>query len=112
MRLAAAVVTAGTLVLVAAGLRPAASDATAAGPTTVLIVRHADRDGDKDALTAAGVARAQELVHVASKASVAAIYCTKTERSRKTAEPLAAALKLTPVESEPADVDGMVKRLF
>ena len=39
-----------------------------AAPTTLLIVRHADRQGEQDALTAAGVARARELVHVAGPA--------------------------------------------
>ena len=78
----------------------------------MILVRHADRDGQKDALTAAGDARARELAHVASKAGVSAIYCTKTVRTRKTAEPLAAALSLTPVELEPADVAGLVKAIL
>jgi broad specificity phosphatase PhoE len=84
----------------------------AASPTTVLLVRHADRDGDKDALAPAGVARALELVHVASKAGVSAISCTKTDRTRKTAAPLATALKISPVELEPKDVDGVAKRIL
>ena len=83
-----------------------------ASPTTVLVVRHADRDGQNDALTPTGEARAKELVHVAGKAGVSAIYCTKTARSRKTAEPLATASKLTPVELEPKDVDGLVKKIL
>jgi broad specificity phosphatase PhoE len=81
-------------------------------PTTVILVRHADRDGQKDALTAAGDARARELAHVAAKSAVSAIYCTKTVRTRKTAEPLAAALSLTPVELEPADVGGLLKAIL
>jgi len=82
-----------------------------AAPTTVLVVRHADRDGQNDALTAAGEARAKELVHVAGRAGVSAVYCTKTARTRKTAEPLATASKLTPVELDPKDVDGLVKKI-
>ena len=74
-----------------------------ASPTTVIVVRHADRDGQNDALTPGGSARAHELVHVASKAGVSAIYCTKTVRTRKTAEPLAAKLGLTvPATDDPA----------
>ena len=83
-----------------------------ASPTTVLVVRHADRDGDKDALTPAGAARAQQLAHVASKAGVSAIYCTKTARTRKTADPLATTLKLAPVELEPKDTAGLVKQIL
>lgn len=82
------------------------------GATTLLIVRHADRPGDQDDLTPAGIARAKELVHAASQAGVTAIYCTKTARSRKTAEPLAAALKLTPIELDPKDPEGVVKHVL
>jgi broad specificity phosphatase PhoE len=92
-------------------LAPAPRSGPAASPTTVLVVRHADRDGQNDALTAAGEARAKELVHVAGKAGVSAIYCTKTVRSRKTAEPLATASQLTPVELDPKDVDGLAKKI-
>jgi broad specificity phosphatase PhoE len=81
-------------------------------PTTLLIVRHADRDGDKDALTEAGAVRARELARAASKAGVAAIFCTKTERTRKTAAPVAASLGLAPVELDPQDVAGLVKQVF
>jgi broad specificity phosphatase PhoE len=103
------------LLAAAAFLSPSLPEAAPAGrgsPTTVLIVRHADRDGDKDALTSAGVARAQELGHVAAKAGVSAIFCTKTARTRKTAEPLATALKLAPVELEPKDTAGLVKQIL
>ena len=79
-------------------------------PTTLLIVRHADRDGDKDALTEAGMARARELVRVAAKAGVSAVYCTKTVRTRKTAEPSATSLGVEPVAFEPQDVAGPVKK--
>jgi broad specificity phosphatase PhoE len=57
--------------------------------TVVLAVRHADRDGSNDALTAAGVERAKELAEVASKAGVSAVYATATVRARETARPLA-----------------------
>src|SRR6476620_11316085 len=68
------------------------------GPTTtLLIVRHADRAAGQDALNAAGTARAQELVHVAEKSGVEAIYRSDTDRARDTAVPLSTALNLTPV---------------
>jgi broad specificity phosphatase PhoE len=89
-----------------------AESARAAAPTTLLVVRHADRDGQNDALTAAGRARAQELVHLTAKSGLAAVYCTKTARSRKTAEPVASALGLTPVELDPDDTAGVVSRVL
>ncbi len=67
------------------------------GPeTTLLIARHADRVSNQDALSPAGLARAQELIHVVEKAGVTAIYHSDTERARQTAAPLATALGLTP----------------
>ena len=65
--------------------------------TVALVVRHADRDGANDALTAAGMARAAELAEVASRAGVTAVYSTDFVRTRSTAEPLATRLDL-PVE--------------
>jgi hypothetical protein len=60
-------------------LMSAASAATATEPcdapaTTILVVRHADRAGQADSLSAAGVARADDLARVALTASVRAIY--------------------------------------
>jgi broad specificity phosphatase PhoE len=83
------------------------------GPeTTLLVVRHADRDGNADALNAAGVARAQELVHAAEKAGLAAIYRSDTIRARDTAEPLASALGLTPIEYVAGDTGPLVDEIF
>src|SRR6266404_6369351 len=68
------------------------------GPaTTMLIVRHADRAQNQDALDPAGLARAQELVHLGEKAGIVAIYSSDTDRARQTAAPLATALGITPV---------------
>lgn len=83
------------------------------GPeTTLLVVRHADRAGTTDALNAAGVARAQELVHVGEKAGITAIYRSNTIRARDTAAPLAAALGLTPVEYVAADTGPLVDAIL
>lgn len=57
--------------------------------TTFVIARHADRVANQDALTPAGLARAQELIHVGEKAGIVAIYRSDTERARQTAAPLA-----------------------
>jgi broad specificity phosphatase PhoE len=79
----------------AAPLRQPAS----APPTVVLLVRHAEKAEQPAAnppLTDAGAARAQALVGVARDAGVTAIITTQYERTRKTAEPTAVALRVTP----------------
>jgi phosphohistidine phosphatase SixA len=103
--------------------------ATAAGAvsaeTTVVLVRHAEKqDGDDPHLTAEGVARAKALVEVAS--GVTAVYATETCRTAQTVQWLAAELGLTiqvqdfgepglamdrceliaPVRALPPEVDG------
>ena len=82
------------------------------GPdTTLIVLRHADRPTNlQDELTPEGVARARELVHVARKAGVTAVYRTETNRSRDTAAPLANALGLTPVIY--TDVSGVVSQIL
>lgn len=83
------------------------------GPqTTMLLVRHADRAGTSDALNAAGVVRAEELVHVGEKAGLAAIYRSNTIRARDTALPLATALGLTPIEYVANDTGPLVDTIF
>lgn len=77
-------------------------------PTTLVLVRHADRDQNRDALTTAGAARAAGLAHVAAKLAPAAIYHSDTQRTRDTAAPLAQALGLSPIERAAGDVDGLV----
>jgi broad specificity phosphatase PhoE len=63
--------------------------------TVVLLVRHADRDGNNDALKVPeGTDRAQKLADVVAKAGVTAIYSTSWNRTRATAEPSAEALDL------------------
>ncbi|HUE69683.1 MAG TPA: phosphoglycerate mutase family protein [Pirellulaceae bacterium] len=82
------------------------------GPaTTVLLVRHADRDPGQDVLNPAGVDRAQELVHVLERAGISTIYHSDAARTRLTAEPLAAALGLTPVEIPAADRAALVSAI-
>lgn len=76
-------------------------------PTTVIVVRHAEsvQGGDDPALTEAGVARADALVTVAENAGVQRVYVTQYRRSRDTAAPLVAKLKLEAVAYE-AKVDA------
>ncbi|WP_303311402.1 histidine phosphatase family protein [Hymenobacter sp. BT730] len=71
-----------------------------APPTTVYIVRHAEKDltpGLADpALTTQGEQRALALRDTLLNRNIAAIFTTNTNRTRSTAAPLAAARNLTP----------------
>jgi broad specificity phosphatase PhoE len=71
----------------------------AAPPTVVLLVRHAEKatqPAQDPPLTEAGAERARALVAVAGDAGVTAIITTQFERTRRTAEPTAIALHVTP----------------
>ena len=61
-------------------------------PTTVFLVRHAERaDSPREdpPLLEAGVARSQQLARILANAGVKAIYTSQYLRTRQTAEPLA-----------------------
>jgi len=68
--------------------------------TTVILVRHAEKqsEGDDPSLTAAGRERAHALVHVLGEMDIAAVYSTPYARTRETAQPLAAALGMEVTE--------------
>lgn len=73
--------------------------ALTAPPTVVILVRHAEKGTQPPQdppLTEEGQARARALVGVARQAGVTAIITTQFERTRKTAEPAALELKITP----------------
>ena len=71
--------------------------------TTVILIRHAERlatPGNNDPhLSAAGKSRARLLLHVLGQAKVSAIYTSEFIRTKETAQPLAAALGLSPIEA-------------
>ena len=66
--------------------------------TSIIFVRHADRDGSNDSLTTTGNIRAEHLVQVAEKAGAIAIYHSTANRTRLTVEPLASALGISMIE--------------
>lgn len=71
--------------------------------TTVILVRHAEQDyasDDRDPiLSAAGEARAEELVRVLREVKIDAIYSTPLHRTRDTAKPVAQLLGLEVTET-------------
>jgi broad specificity phosphatase PhoE len=84
--------------VLAAGLGPRPTK-SAVPPTVVLLVRHAEKGTQPPQdppLTEAGAERARALVIVARDAGVSAIITTQFERTRRTAEPTATALRITP----------------
>lgn len=64
-------------------------------PTTLILVRHAEKDLAGDArdpgLSEAGQARAERLAHLLSSAAVTHLYATEFRRTQATLEPLAQA---------------------
>jgi lysophospholipase L1-like esterase/phosphohistidine phosphatase SixA len=74
----------------------AAFSAWAAGPTTVILVRHAEKASPDGPLSPSGEARAKELAHVLSSVHPEAIFVTPKVRTQQTVAPLAAANGIRP----------------
>jgi len=78
-----------------------------AQPSTVILVRHAEKaatPANDPGLTPGGVQRAADLAAALSDAHVTAVITTQLERTKATAKPLADAAKVTP-EIVPASSD-------
>ncbi|MGZ5445736.1 MAG: phosphoglycerate mutase family protein [Thermoanaerobaculia bacterium] len=75
----------------------------AAPLTTVILVRHAEKTAVENdpPLTSGGEARAGQLARMLGNSGITAIYTTPYARTRDTAAPIAAALRLTPIEVKP-----------
>ena len=79
--------------------RPEGQAAHAASPTTVILVRHAERGtepANDPLITPEGQERAKRLVAVVKDAGVDAILTTQFQRTKLTAQPSAEALGITP----------------
>jgi 2,3-bisphosphoglycerate-dependent phosphoglycerate mutase len=86
------------------------------GPTTVILVRHAEKaivppeNKDPD-LSVAGLARAQELAKMLGESGIKAIYATQFKRTQQTVKPLADKLGLTPTQIEAKKTTELVKQI-
>ncbi|MGA2709287.1 MAG: phosphoglycerate mutase family protein [Steroidobacteraceae bacterium] len=90
-----------------------------AGATTVIVIRHAEKqlDGSADPpLAAAGEARAAILARLFGETTapgrIDAIYISPALRDRLTAAPLAARLRLTPLVVAQDDPRALVRRVL
>lgn len=100
-------------VTLAAGLAIGARADTSAGPTTIILVRHAERPASNAdvPLNAEGRARAATLASMLKDANVSAIFVSQFLRTKETAEPIAQQLHLTPDAISTEDLDGLVRKL-
>src|SRR5689334_8896418 len=84
-------------------------------PTTVIVVRHAEKgaDGNDPGLSEAGAKRAEDLTKVAEDAGVTAIYTTQYKRTQETARSLASRLNIpvVPVEITKENAAGYAAAL-
>ena len=84
------------VLLALAAMQAPPATAAAQAPTTIILVRHAEKAGDPadrdPELSEAGVRRASELARALGDANISAIYSTPFHRTRNTAAPLASRL--------------------
>jgi broad specificity phosphatase PhoE len=86
----------------------ACTTALSAQPSTVILVRHAEKaavPGPDPALSEAGEARAKALAAALEHTRIGAVITTQFQRTRATGAPLATALGLTPITVS-ATADG------
>lgn len=104
------------IALLAVNALPAGVRATNEPPTTLILVRHAEKlivppeNKDPD-LSLAGQARAQELVRMFSDSGIAAIYATQYKRTQQTVKPLADKLALTVSKVDAKETSELVKQI-
>jgi broad specificity phosphatase PhoE len=87
---------------------------TEASAAPIYVVRHAEKaldKGEDPPLTEAGKRRADALARLLRSAKLRAVYTTALERTRKTAEPLAKALRIPVTMIDPHDYTSLVATL-
>ena len=104
------------IALLAATAFPAGAGAIDQPPTTLILVRHAEKkivppeNKDPD-LSPAGQARAEELVRMFGDTGIAAIYATQYKRTQQTVKPLADKLRLTVTKVDAKETAELVKQI-
>ena len=102
--------------LLVAATIPASVRAIDQSPTTIILVRHAEKaivppeNKDPD-LSPAGMARAEELARMFSDSGIAAIYATQYKRTQQTVKPLADKLRLPVSQVEAKKTADLVKQI-
>ncbi|WP_347158121.1 histidine phosphatase family protein [Pontibacter chitinilyticus] len=96
---------------------PLSAEERNAQPTTIFLVRHAEKDisdptNDDPGLTPAGEARAEALRAELEGQQLAALYATKYTRTRQTLQPLAAAHQLEITTYVAYDFSGLKTRVL
>jgi len=84
--------------------------------TTVLIVRHAEKEGPPadpadPPISTAGQARAQELARVVGQAGIAAVFATQFQRTQQTVQPLATAQGLSVTRVTATDTAALLDQI-
>ena len=83
--------------------------------TTVILVRHAEKNiepsNPNPALTSAGQARANTLIHLLGQTGITTIYVTQYIRAQETARPLADRLGLKMNQIDSKDPQEVVKQI-
>ena len=94
---------------------PAAERAEAARTTTVIVVRHAEKDPSGDprdpGLSEAGRARAEALAALLARSRASALFASEFRRTRETLAPLAARLGLETLAVPAADPRALLAKL-
>jgi len=104
------------IALLAAAAFPLGVRASDPPPTTLILVRHAEKaivppeNKDPD-LSLAGQARAQELARMFSDSGIAAIYATQYKRTQQTVKPLADRLGHAVTKIDAKDTAELVKQI-
>jgi broad specificity phosphatase PhoE len=104
------------IVLLNAAAFPVGVRAIDQPPTTLILVRHAEKkivppeNKDPD-LSPAGQARAQELARMFGESGIVAIYATQYKRTQQTVKPLADKLGLTVTRVDAKETTKLVKEI-